>query len=202
MPRRFAVAFDYLCPFARNAAEHVTTGLRGGADWDVTFVPYSLSQGKVAEDDTDVWDRDEPDTVSGVLAFQVGLAVRDHTPDRFHDVHEAIFAARHDHGEDIKDRAVLRGVLDGAGLDADDLLAIVDDGGPLKTLREEHIEAVERHNVWGVPTFITDARAVFVRIMDRPDGDTEVARRRIEQLLDLVDGTIELHEFKQTVLTR
>ena len=44
---RFGITYDYLCPFARNANEHVVAALRGGADWDVTFEPYSLTQNKV-----------------------------------------------------------------------------------------------------------------------------------------------------------
>ena len=44
MTRAFAVTFDYRCPFARNAHEHLLAGLAGGADWDVTFVPFSLGQ--------------------------------------------------------------------------------------------------------------------------------------------------------------
>jgi len=40
----FAVTWDYLCPFARNAHEHLVAGLEGGAPWDVTFSPFSLIQ--------------------------------------------------------------------------------------------------------------------------------------------------------------
>jgi hypothetical protein len=202
VPRRFTLTFDYLCPFARNAAEHVIVGLRSGADWDVTFVPYSLSQCHVPEGEPAIWDRPDPDAASGVLALQVGLAVRDHLPERFLDVHERLFATRHDEGEDIKDREVLRGALDKAGVDPDEVFAIVDGGGPLATLRDDHERAVRDHGVWGVPTFITDERAVFVRLMDRPEQDATLARKRIEQVVDLVQGPIELHEFKQTVLPR
>jgi hypothetical protein len=198
--RRFAITFDYLCPFARNANEHVVAGLRAGADWDVVFTPYSLAQGHVEDGDTAVWDRDRPERASGVLAFQVGLAVRDHLPDRFLDVHEALFAARHDHGTDIKDPLVLRGVLEELQIDADKVFELVEAGGPLQTLRDEHEAAVADHEVWGVPTFITDARAVFVRLLDRPDGDAELATSRIDHVIDLIDSPLELHEFKQTDL--
>ena len=200
MSRSFGITFDYLCPFARNANEHVVTGLRAGAAWDVTFVPYSLAQGHVEEGQPDVWDR-EGKAASGVLALQIGITVRDRFPARFLDVHEAIFAARHDQGADIKDGSVLRGVLDAAGLDADEVFEAVDDGTALKLLREEHDAGVRDHGVWGVPTFITDARSVFVRLMDRPAGDAVVAQQRIEQVVDLVNGTLELHEFKQVDLT-
>ena len=41
MTQRFAVSFDYRCPFARNAQEAVVTGLREGRDWDVRFLAFS-----------------------------------------------------------------------------------------------------------------------------------------------------------------
>ncbi len=36
----FSVTWDYRCPFARNANEHILTALQGGAEWDVTFIPF------------------------------------------------------------------------------------------------------------------------------------------------------------------
>ncbi len=200
MTRSFQITFDYLCPFARNANEHVIEGLRSGADWNVRFLPFSLAQGHVEEGDRAVWDRDEPDAASGVLALQVGLVVRDHFPEHFLDVHQALFAARHDEGLDIKDPAVLRDVLTNAGLSADEVFARIDRGEALELLKNEHTEAVDDHQVWGVPTFVTDRRGVFVRIMDRPEADGALATRRIEHIVDLVDTPLELHEFKQVDL--
>lgn len=203
MPTAFAITYDYLCPFARNANEHVITALQDGADadgWDVTFTPYSLAQGHIEEGDPDVWDSEDPAAESGVLAFQVGLAVRDHDPDRFLDVHRELFAARHDRGEDIKDPDVLRKALEVAGVDADAVFARVETGEPLAVLREEHERNVEEHDVWGVPTFIAGGRAVFVRLLDRPEGDAARARDRIERVVELVTGFPDLHEFKQTEL--
>lgn len=202
MTRRFALTFDYLCPFARNANEHVLAALRAGADWDVTFVPFSLAQAHVEPRNQAVWDRDRPERASGVLALLVGLAVRDELPDEFPAVHEALFAARHDDGRDIRDPGVLRDALTGVGVDAEKVFELVAGGEPLATLRREHTTAAESHSVWGVPTFVTERRAVFVRLMDRPDGDGAGATRVIERVLDLVDGDPILHEFKQTDLPR
>jgi hypothetical protein len=200
VPRSFGITFDYLCPFARNANEHVTAALRDGADWDVTFVPYSLAQGHVEEGAPAIWDREDRDAKPGILALQVGLTVRDEHPEVFLDVHDALFAARHDDGLDIKDPAVLGEVLRRAGLDADAVLEQASAGRAPKTLRTEHEAAVDEHAVWGVPTFIAGGRAVFVRVLDRPEGDGDRARRRIDTVLDLVEGELELHEFKQTDL--
>lgn len=203
MSRTFGLTFDYLCPFARNVAEHVVLALRGGANLEVDFVPFSLTQNNRADDETDVWGLDDPSAEAGILALQAGLAVRDHSPDRFLDTHIELFRARHDRGEDIRDRAVVRGALERAGdLDVDAILAIVDDGEPLDTLRKEHEAAVTDHAVFGVPTFIGQQRAVFVRLMRRPDGDAELAIRTVDRVLDLVDGWSDLNEFKQTVVPR
>src|SRR5688572_33244009 len=73
-PRTFSVTWDYRCPFARNAHEHVLEGLRAGAPWDVTFVPFSLGQVHVAEGEPDIWGRWQED--SGLLALQAGVVVR------------------------------------------------------------------------------------------------------------------------------
>ena len=75
MTRRFGLTWDYRCPYGRIAHDHVVTGLRGGADWDVTFLPFSLGQSHVEPGMPDVWDA--PETDSGLLALQVGVAVRD-----------------------------------------------------------------------------------------------------------------------------
>ncbi|MTV27487.1 DsbA family protein [Nitriliruptoraceae bacterium ZYF776] len=202
MTRRFGLTFDYLCPFARNANEHVLAGLAGGADWEVEFLPYSLAQGHVPEGEPDVWDREDPDRESGILALRVGLAIRDGWPERFPEAHRRLFAARHDVGEDLKDPAVLRRVVADSGLDADAVLAAATEDKQLDLLRDEHDRGVRDHEVWGVPTFIAGDRAVFVRLMDRPDGDTDHATRSIERVLDLVEGFPTLHEFKQTDLPR
>lgn len=199
MTRRFGLTFDYLCPFARNANEFAIAALRHGADFDVTWMPYSLAQGHVDEDEPPIWEREQPDRASGILALQVGLAARDHLPDRFLDVHEQLFAARHDHGEDLKDPEVVRAALRRAGVEPDDVFSHVEDGSALSTLRDEH-EAARSREVWGVPTFVTDERAVFVRVLDRPNGNTAAAQQRIDAVLELVDGELELHEFKQVDL--
>ena len=83
VPVSFAVTWDYRCPFARNAHEHVLDALADGADWDVTFLPFSLGQVHVEEGQPDVWDN--PDADSGLTALQMGVAVRDTMPERFLD---------------------------------------------------------------------------------------------------------------------
>lgn len=196
----FSVNWDYRCPFARNANEHVLAGLDAGADWEVTFVPFSLGQVHVEEGQASIWDRPADD--SGLLALQVGTAVRDLDPDHFRAVHADLFALRHDRGGDLRDAGLLRAVLDTHGADADRIFTFVEEGGALDTVRKEHEQAARDHEVWGVPTFVRGDKAAFVRLMDRPAGDGVHARRSIDRVLDLLDDFVELNEFKHTSLSR
>jgi len=202
MSLNFAVTWDYRCPFARNAHEHVLTALEGGADWNVRFVAFSLGQVHVAEGDTDVWDDPSKDT--GIVALQAGVVVRDRWPELFYPVHRDLFAARHDHALKLNEPDVVRDVLVRHGVDADEVFAAIDDGTALKQVRADHEAGVEQHNVWGVPTFISGPEAVFVRLMDRaPAGsDAEHSRRSIERVIELLDGWPELNEFKHTGIKR
>ena len=199
MSLSFAVSWDYRCPFARNAHEHLIEGLRAGADWDVTFVPFSLNQVHVAEGDPDVWD--DPTKANALLAMEVGIVARDRFPEKFLDVHSALFTARHDEGLDIRERDVLEGVVAGAGVDAASVFAEIDGGWPLDTFRKEHEAAARDSKVWGVPTFIQGDQSVFVRLMNRPKGDGQLAIGTIERVVELL-GWPELNEFKHTSIPR
>lgn len=169
---QFGITFDYLCPFARNACETVLGGVDKGRDWQPRFVAFSLTQVHTADDESDVWD--EPEGKSGVLALQWGLSTRDHFPDAFPAVHRALFAARHDHGKDIRDEAVVSEAVATAGADTD---------------------AVSQRNVFGVPSFLVDDHATFIRFMSR--GDVE----DLQRALDLMCWT-NLNEFKRTRIPR
>lgn len=200
MTTAFAVTWDYRCPFARNAHELVVEGLRAGADWDVSFVPFSLAQVHLSEGQTDIWERPSDD--SGLLALQAGVVVRDRWPERFGDVHVALFALRHDQGRHLSDESEVRRVLSDQGVDADAVLAEIASGGPLDQVRKEHTAAALEHEVWGVPTFVQDNSAVFVRLMERPKGDGNYARRAIDKVVTLLGDMPELNEFKHTSLSR
>jgi predicted DsbA family dithiol-disulfide isomerase len=193
-PRAFAVTFDYRCPFARNAHEHVLDGLVEGADWDVTFTPFSLSASK---DPT--WDRSQD---SGLLALELAVAVRDGQPDRFLDVHRALFSYRHDEGGTLRDLAAMATLLDGIGVDVGAVLDDVESGVPLKTVREEHEAAARDHTVWGVPTFVAGGQAAFVRLMERPGRADVRGAAAVERIVDMLAGWPELNEFKHTSLPR
>lgn len=196
----FAVTWDYRCPFARNGHEHVLDGLEAGAPWDVTFVPFFLNQSHVPEGGAPAWD--DPAQQADLVALAAGVVVRDRFEAIFPAVHRSLFAARHDDGGDLRDIAVVREALTRAGADADLVLAEVESGWPAKVVRDEHDRVVSQLDVFGVPTFIVDDSAVFVRLMNRPQGDGTLARETVDGILELMNEHPELNEFKHTRLTK
>ena len=195
MARQFSVTFDYRCPFARNGHESVVAGLRAGRDWDVTFLPFSLDQIHVEEGDPAVWEREPTDWGTGVTALLWGIAVRDEFSDKFLDWHLATFRARHEEGAKIAKEEVLAEIATSVGLDPAAVAAEVASGRPLKTLAQSHTDAVKNHAVFGVPTFIVDDKAAFVRLMDRANADD------VDRVLDLLEWS-DLNEFKHTSVPR
>ena len=122
----------------------------------------------------------------------------------FPAVHRGLFAARHDDGLHLEDRAVVEKVLLDNGAPAAAVFERLDSGAALATVREEHESHVASHTVWGVPTFIAGDEAVFVRLMDRAPVGSEPAPsiKAIERVVDLLTGWPELNEFKHTVVRR
>lgn len=195
----FAVTWDYRCPFARIAHDHLLTALEGGANWDVTFVPFSLNQAHVAEGGTPVWE--DPTQEKNLFAMEASLVVRDRMPERFLTAHRALFDLKHAHGGDLRDREQVLETLRSAGVDADAVAREVEDGWPRDVFRKEHERAVAEVSVFGVPTFIVGDQAVFVRLMHGPKGDIDLARQSIERILGLLTGWPDLNEFKHTSLS-
>jgi DSBA-like thioredoxin domain len=200
MANSFAVTWDYLCPFARNGHEHLVVALKAGADWDVKFKFFSLSQAHVAEGGTPVWE--DPAAHSGVVAGLAGIVVRERQPEHFLDAHLALFSARHDQGLDLRDTEQVARALDGVGLDGSAIVKEATSDWAVKLGRSEHEEVVQRWEVFGVPTFIADDRAVFVRLMTRPEGDGKLAEKTVERVMDTFVEFPELNEYKFTKIPR
>jgi DSBA-like thioredoxin domain len=195
----FEVTYDYLCPFAHIAHEHVVDALRAGAPWAVTFTPWTLRQVHKEEGAPDVWD-DETKR-DDLLALEASVAVRDGWPDQFLDVHQALFRARHDRGSKLASREEVGSVLEGAGADVAKVFEAVDGGEPRKQLEASWRRLVDDHNAFGVPTFVIGDQAVFVRLMARPTSSDDAITAIDEVVRRVVDDT-RLNEFKRTKIPR
>ena len=195
MTRSFGLTYDYRCPFARLVHDHVVEGLRAGADWNVTFLPFSLGQAHVEEGQPDIWDTPELD--SGLEALQLSISIRDNQPDKFINFHQAMFNHRHNGGGNLRDRVTLERIMTENGVDAAAAFADVASGRVLQVVKTEHEQYVRSHHVWGTPTFIVGDKSVFVRLLDHAHGDQAAAVNTITRILDDIEWPI-LNEFKHT----
>jgi len=195
MTRSFGLTYDYRCPFARLVHDHVVEGLRAGADWNVTFLPFCLGQAHVEEGQPDIWDTPEMD--SGLEALQLSISIRDNQHDKFIDFHQAMFNHRHNGGGNLRDHNTLERIMTENDVDAATAFADVASGRVLEVVKKEHEQYVRSHQVWGTPTFIVDEKSVFVRLLDHAHGDQAAAVTTINRILDDIDWPI-LNEFKHT----
>jgi 2-hydroxychromene-2-carboxylate isomerase len=88
--------------------------------------------------------------VNTLNAMRAAVAAVDEP--KFADFHKAMFRGVWVDGQNLADEAVLKGVIDGAGLDGASLLARSKDQAVKDTLRKNSEEAVER-GAFGAPTF-------------------------------------------------
>jgi hypothetical protein len=191
----FLLSYDYRCPFAKNIHLHVIDALRAGADFDVTFVPWTMSQGYRSENAPDVWD--DPERDPELLSLAVSTSVHDLMPEKFLDAHEALFRARHERAIRLVTEAEIATALEGLDLD---LTAIFDDVAsrrPHKVIGE-WFRQFERYQAFGVPTFVVDGDATFVRYMNPPTSDPSASITLIESLVTLMSDQSALNEFKHT----
>ena len=190
----FHLSYDYRCPFAKNLHLHVIEALRAGADFDVTFVPWTMSQGYGASGAPDVWE--DPSRDAELLSLAVSVSVRDLQPEHFLDAHEALFRARHE-------RAI-RLVTDDEIRDASATTA--SSSAPVERPRftstpkviGECFREFERYEAFGVPTFVVNERR-HVRPLYEPFPVTPASRSDSStRLVTLMSDESDLNEFKHT----
>src|SRR3984957_16753912 len=194
----FELSFDYRCPFAKNIHLHVVTALRAGADFDVNFAPWSLSQGS-RNDGPDVWD--DPAYDADLIALAAAVSVRDQQSEYFLDAHEALFRARHDRAIRLVTLDEISNVLAPLGIDMAKVAADVASRRPHDVIAASHKE-FDRFEAFGVPTFVVNDDATFVRYMSEPSDDPNASVQLIDSLLYLMTNQVDLNEFKHTQLPR
>jgi hypothetical protein len=196
---QFDLSFDYRCPFAKNIHLHVVTALRVGADFNVNFVPWSLSQGSRSVGAPDVWN--DPAYDGDLLSLAAGISVRDQQSEYFLDAHEALFRARHDRAIRLVTLDEISNVLAPLGVDMAKVAADVASRRPHDVIAASHKE-FDRFEAFGVPTFVVNDDATFVRYMSEPSDSPEESVELITSLLTMMTSRADLNEFKHTQLPR
>ena len=195
----FDLSFDYRCPFAKNIHLHVINALEAGADFDVRFVPWTLSQGYRDEGAPDVWA--DPERDADLLSLAVGVSIHDQQPNAFLAAHGALFRARHERGIRLVAFDEIEHALDGVDVDVDAIRIDVESRRPHEVIASSYRE-FERYEAFGVPTFVVDGDATFVRYMTGPTDNPMDSVKIIDSLVTLMESEGDLNEFKHTRLPR
>ena len=191
----FALSYDYRCPFAKNIHLHVVSALHAGADFEVEFVPWTMSQGHREDGAPDVWD--DPTRDADLLALAVSTSIRDQQPERFLASHEALYRARHQRAIRLVTIEEIDDVLAPLGVKMDRVRADVASRRPHAVIGES-FQRFARYEAFGVPTFVVGDDATFVRYMDMPSDDGAESIKIIESLVTLMSHQSALNEFKHT----
>jgi hypothetical protein len=189
------LTYDYRCPFAKNIHLHVLAALEHGADFDVEFIPWTMSQGHREPGALDVWD--DPSYDGALLALAVSVSVRDEQPEFFLAAHEALFRARHERAIRLVTMSEISDVLAPLGVDLDKVGADLLSRRAHRVLGES-FHAMQAYEAFGVPTFVVDSDATFVRYMTPPTGDAAASVALIESLVTMMASQRDLNEFKHT----
>jgi 2-hydroxychromene-2-carboxylate isomerase len=193
----FDLSYDYRCPFAKNIHLHVLKALEAGGDFDVNFVPWTLSQGSRDEGAPDVWN--DPAFDGDHLALAVSVSIRDRQPDRFLAAHEALFRARHEQAIRLVTLDEIRDLLVPLGVDMTEVERDLESRRPHEVIGKSY-EEFTTYEAFGVPTFVVNGDATFVRYMTSPTDDGHASIAVIESLLTMMSRQSDLNEFKHTRL--
>lgn len=195
--KTFDVSYDYRCPFAKNIHLHLVSALEAGADFDVNFVAWTMSQGYKSEGAPDVWD--DPERDAELLSLAVSVSIGDLQPERFLQAHAALFKARHEQGIRLVTMQQIEQALAGIDIDLDRVRADVESRRPHQVIGA-NFKRYEGLEAFGVPTFVVGNDATFVRYMTPPTNDPQASVALIDSIVTLIEHQPELNEFKHTRL--
>jgi protein-disulfide isomerase-like protein with CxxC motif len=193
--KNFQVSYDYRCPFAKNIHLHLVTALQAGADFQVNFIPWTLSQGYREDGAPDVWNDLARD--SELLALAVSTSIRDQQPDLFLAAHEALFKARHERAIRLVTIEEIDEVLGPVGVDMQRVRDDVATRRPHQVIGESFAQ-YERYEAFGVPTFVVNGDATFVRYMTAPGDNAYDSIKMLDALVTMMELEPALNEFKHT----
>lgn len=200
------VYFDFLCPFAYQAALWVdqVSGLMGDDVIAVRWKFFSLEQNRhsQAKEGWNIWDQ-KPDSedAQGLLPFLAGAAAHAQGGEKaLQKFYLALGRLRHEEGASIWEAKVVEQAWQAVGLGDEGLEKIMDgsDRSGYEKLKADHTEAVERYNVFGTPTLVFEEhRAFYLKLMPRPNevDDALELFQHVQRLAMGFKGAF--YEFKQ-----
>ena len=154
-----------------------------GDNLDIDWKPFYLAQINSGDDsDWKAWEQKEDSPTLGLQAFAAAEAAARQGVAQFEAFQLALLRARHEDRKDLSDENVILAAAQTAGLDMARFREDMRDPAIIPETGKSHIEAVEEHGVFGVPTFIfPNGASAFVKAYIPPDEDA------VEMFEDLND---------------
>ena len=147
----------------------------GQYDLDISWKNFQLQQANSKEGSKwKVWnlpDRSETRSMVAAVAGEADLRQGRDSHARFH---LALLTARHGPGARaaLNDQEIVAGIAAKAGLDEARFREDMKDVALVRNIEVDHTEAVERHGVFGTPTFVFDnGHSVYLKSFIPPDEE-------------------------------
>jgi hypothetical protein len=156
-----------------------------GENLDIDWKPFYLAQANSKEGpEWKAWEQKEDSATLGLQAFAAAEAAARQGVGPFEAFQLAMLRARHEDRKDLSDESVIMEAAESSGLDMARFREDMKDPAILPETGKSHIEAVEEHGVFGVPTFVfPDGASAFIKAYVPPDED---AVSMFEDLADVM----------------
>ena len=144
-----------------------------GDNLDIDWKPFYLAQANSKEGpEWKAWEQKEDSATLGLQAFAAAEAAARQGVGPFEAFQLAMLRARHEDRKDLSDESVIIEAAESSGLDMARFREDMKDPVILPETGKSHIEAVEEHGVFGVPTFVfPDGASAFIKAYVPPDED-------------------------------
>ncbi len=145
-----------------------------GQDLEITWKSFSLEQVNSREgSEWRIWDQPDDYPSRGLWALRAGEAARRQGQEAFQRFHLALLKAKHEERQPIDEPEVLVDVAKSVGLAAGRFREDLRDRSLLVNIADDHTGAVEKHGVFGTPTFVfEDGAAAYLKMFIPPEEDT------------------------------
>ena len=182
--------FDPMCPWAYQTSVWIRE-VRRLTDLTIDWRFFSLEEVNRPEGKRHPWERP---LAYGWSPMRVGAWLKRIDPTLNDAWYEACGRALHVDGRRFYDAVVARELLDGIGAPVEAWDAALADETTHDDVRNDHVEAVERHGGFGVPIIvIPDGRAVFGPVVvPAPMGDDALALWDLTVAYSRVPGLYEM----------
>lgn len=175
MKTQLTVYFDYLCPYANRTViwlESIKDKVRNGLL--IYWKTFSIEQQNSKKGpEYKIWEHPEQPSW-GLPALVAAKAALNQGEEAFLRFHLATFSAKHRLGKNIRKTEVLKEIAMESGLDPAQFERDLAEKKTFETVGKDHTEALEKYNLFGVPTLIFDnKKPVYIKIEAIPDSEKE-----------------------------